>query len=128
MNEFNVYKPIYLQIVDHVCDKIIAGHLKEDARVPSIREMSAQMKVNPNTVVHGFDHLQSQNIITNKRGIGYFVASNGKQKAIVLRKEAFLQKELPQFFKTALLLEIDLEELKDIYHKHASHPSARNDI
>ncbi len=128
MHELNVYKPIYLQIADHVCDKIIAGHLQEDARVPSIREMSVQMKVNPNTVVHGFDHLQSQNIITIKRGIGYFVASNGKQKAIVLRKEAFLQKELPQFFKNAQLLGMNWEELKDIYHKHASHPSARNNL
>jgi GntR family transcriptional regulator len=79
--------------------------------------MAVQLEVNPNTVMRTFEFLQANDIITNKRGMGYFVSEEGKQKATSLRKEEFLQNELPQLFKTAMLLNISFEELQNLYNE-----------
>jgi GntR family transcriptional regulator len=113
--EFNTNQAIYIQIAEIVCEKILHGQFKEGERIPSIREMAIQLKVNPNTVMHTFEFLQSKDIIVNKRGIGYFVTASGKEKATILRKDEFLQNELPQLFKTALLLNIPFEEIQELF-------------
>ena len=69
---FKESKAIYLQIADRICDEILLGQLGEEERIPSVREYAAIVEVNANTVMRSFDYLQSQNIIYNKRGIGYF--------------------------------------------------------
>jgi DNA-binding transcriptional regulator YhcF (GntR family) len=74
-----------------------------------------QLEVNPNTVMRTYDFLQGMDIITNKRGVGYFVAADGIAKATDYRKDEFLQKELPFLFKTAALLNISFDELKQQY-------------
>src|ERR1700749_5349106 len=113
--EFTDNKAIYLQIAEMICEKILEGHFKEDERIPSVREMAVQLEVNPNTVMRTFEFLQSKEIITNKRGIGYFVADNGYKTAMDFRKDEFIKKELPQLFKTAALLKMDFEELLRLY-------------
>ncbi|MBN9295483.1 MAG: GntR family transcriptional regulator [Filimonas sp.] len=113
--EFNENRAIYLQIAELICEKILSGHFKEDERIPSVREMAVQLEVNPNTVMRTFEFLQSKDIITNKRGIGYFVSAGGLQTAMNFRKEEFIQKELPQLFKTIHLLNMDFDELKQMY-------------
>ena len=70
---FKESKAIYLQIADRICDEILLGQLGEEERIPSVREYAAIVEVNANTVMRSFDYLQSQNIIYNKRGIGYFI-------------------------------------------------------
>ncbi len=75
---FKESKAIYLQIADRICDEILLGQLGEEERIPSVREYAAIVEVNANTVMRSFDYLQSQNIIYNKRGIGYFVATGAR--------------------------------------------------
>ena len=116
--EFNNQQAIYLQIAEMICEKILLAHFKEDERIPSVREMAVQLEVNPNTVMRTFEFLQSKDIINNKRGVGYFVSTGGREKAISLRREEFLQHELPQLFKTASLFNISFEELKALYLQH----------
>ncbi|MEO7531968.1 MAG: GntR family transcriptional regulator [Sediminibacterium sp.] len=113
--KFNTSQAIYIQIAEMVCEKVLLGQFKEEKRIPSAREMAMRLGVNPNTVMHTFEFLQSKDIITNKRGIGYFVTANGKEKASLLRKDEFLQNELPQLFKTALLLNIPFEEIQELF-------------
>ncbi len=113
--EFNNNKAIYLQIADMLCEKILLNTLKQEERIPSVRELAVQLEVNPNTVMRTYDFLQGMDIITNKRGVGYFVATDGFAKAADYRKTEFLQKELPQVFKTAALLNISFDELKQQY-------------
>ena len=72
---FKESKAIYLQIADRICDEILLGQFAEEERIPSVREYATIVEVNANTVMRSFDYLQSQNIIYNKRGIGYFVAT-----------------------------------------------------
>lgn len=113
--EFNNNKAIYLQIADMLCEKILLKVFKQDERIPSVRELAVQLEVNPNTVMRTYDFLQGLEIISNKRGVGYFVSSDGIAQATNYRKSEFLQKELPQLFKTAALLNIGFDELKQQY-------------
>jgi GntR family transcriptional regulator len=113
--EFTNQQPIYLQIAEMICEQILLKKFREDERVPSVREMAVQLEVNPNTVMRTFEFLQGKEIITNKRGIGYFVAADGISKATALRKNEFLEAELPRLFKTAQLLNISFEELQEQY-------------
>ena len=71
---FNTEKPIYLQIVDVISDRILSGELKGGDRIPSVREYGADIGVNPNTMMRSYEKLTADGIIYNKRGIGYFVA------------------------------------------------------
>ena len=113
--EFNNTQAIYLQIADMICEKILLQQFRQEERIPSVREMAVQLEVNPNTVMRTYDFLQGQEIIINKRGVGYYVSIDGIQKATEFRRSEFLQKEMPHFFKTASLLNISVEELKDQY-------------
>ncbi|MEO8173616.1 MAG: GntR family transcriptional regulator [Sediminibacterium sp.] len=113
--EFTNQQPIYLQIAEMICEQILLKKFREDERIPSVREMAVQLEVNPNTVMRTYEFLQGKEIISNKRGIGYFVAVDGISKATHLRKTEFLQAELPKLFKTAQLLDISFEELQKHY-------------
>ena len=97
--KFKESKSIYLQIADRICDEILQGQYKEEERIPSVREYAAMVEVNANTVVRSFDYLQGQDIIYNKRGLGYFVSQGGRERILELRKEVFLRDELPEFFR-----------------------------
>ncbi|MFL9481239.1 GntR family transcriptional regulator [Chitinophagaceae bacterium LWZ2-11] len=116
--EFNSNRAIYLQIAEIICDKMLTGQFKEEERIPSVREMAVSLEVNPNTVMRTFEFLQSKDIIYNKRGIGYFVSTAGIKKAMDFRKDEFVNQELPNFFKTISLLNIDFEALETMYNTY----------
>lgn len=99
--KFKESKSIYLQIADRICDEILQGQYTEEERIPSVREYAATVEVNANTVVRTYDYLQGQEIIHNKRGIGYFVSAGAKDRIIALRKNTFLHEDLPEFFQTS---------------------------
>ena len=80
------------------------------------------MEVNPNTAIRAYTFLQDQGIIYNKRGIGYFVAEDGYDRALEIRKGEFVQKDLPDVFKTMTLLNLKLDDLVQLYKKHFSLP------
>lgn len=113
--EFHDQEPIYLQIAEMICDRILMKTFREDERIPSVREMAIQLEVNPNTVMRTYEYLQGKEIISNKRGVGYFVSVDGIAKATDLRKTEFIEIELPRIFKTAQLLNISIEELQKQY-------------
>ena len=116
--KFKESKPIYLQIADRICDEILQGQYKEEERIPSVREYAATVEVNANTVVRSFDYLQNQEIIYNKRGLGYFVSAGGRGRILELRKEVFLRDELPEFFRQLKTLDIPLEEVGKMYRDY----------
>ena len=113
--KFKESKPIYLQIADRICDEILQGKYKEEERIPSVREYAATVEVNANTVVRSFDYLQGQDIIYNKRGLGYFVIQGGRERILELRKEVFLRDELPEFFRQLKTLDIPMKEIEKMY-------------
>ncbi|HMA61417.1 MAG TPA: GntR family transcriptional regulator [bacterium] len=118
--KFRNDKPIYVQIEEYIRENILNEKLKSDERVPSIRELAVDMEVNPNTVMRAYSELQDQNIIYNKRGIGYFIDPKAKSKVLQQEKDKFLGKQLPQVFKKMELLDINLQELETLYQKHVN--------
>src|SRR6185295_6430543 len=116
--DFRESQPIYLQIANHVCEKILLREFKPGSRIPSVRELAVQLEVNPNTVMRTVDHLQQLDIIYNQRGIGYFVSANAQKTALAYRKAEFAAKDLPSLFRNLYLLEIEMEELNKMYQKY----------
>lgn len=116
--EFKESQAIYLQIADYICEQILLDKWKAEDRLPSVRELAVQTEVNPNTVMRTCEYLQQYEIIYNKRGIGYFVASDAMKRIKLLKKERFMENELPQFFRNIYLLDIELDELKTHYEKY----------
>ena len=57
--EFDQHKPIYLQIADAICERILTGQWPEGDRIPSVRECGVSLEVNPNTVARSYDELSS---------------------------------------------------------------------
>jgi GntR family transcriptional regulator len=110
--EFNNTQAIYLQIADYVCDKIQLKEWQEDEKIPSVRELAVMLEVNPNTVMRTFEHLQQQEIVYTKRGMGLFVAKGSPKKIAASRKQQFLNDELPLLFKKMNMLNIEPGELQ----------------
>jgi len=104
-----------MQIADHVSEQILAGQLQAGDKVPSIREMATTIAVNPNTVMRTYAYLQEQDIIFNKRGIGYFVAEQALHKTRLMKKETFINQYLPEFFKNMNLLDIKFSDLQKLH-------------
>ena len=111
MNFSNSDKAIYLQIADRLCDDIIAGKYKDDDRVPSVREYAVFLEVNTNTVVKAYDFLAREEVIYNKRGLGYFVTKGAKEHIIKFRREEFMRQTLPEVFRQMRLLGIGIDEV-----------------
>ena len=112
---FTKSQTIYMQIADHVSEQILAGQLQAGDKVPSIREMATTIAVNPNTVMRTYAYLQEQDIIFNKRGIGYFVAEQALHKTRLMKKETFINQYLPEFFKNMNLLDIKFSDLQKLH-------------
>jgi GntR family transcriptional regulator len=116
--EFGENNAIYLQIADHLCEQILKQIWKPEDRIPSVRDMAIQIEVNPNTVMRTYNYLQEKGIIFNKRGIGYFVADDGYEKTKALKKDDFINTELPQLFKTMELLQLTVDDIYIHYKKY----------
>lgn len=110
--EFDNNQSIYIQIADTLSDRIINGEFKPGDKIPSVRELAADVGVNPNTIMRTYTELQSKEVIDNKRGIGYFVTPEALDRILLDRKKIFFDKILPQFVKEASQLGISSEELK----------------
>ena len=108
---------IYLQIADYICERILLKQWKSGERIPAVRELAVQLEVNPNTVMRTFEFLQGQNIIHNQRGVGYFVSPDAIKLATQYRRSEFIEKELPNIFRSIYLLDMDIDELKPRYEK-----------
>jgi len=113
--DFDNGKPIYLQIVELFYENILLRQWQEAERIPSVREIAVMVEVNPNTAIRAFAHLQEQDVIHNKRGIGYFVSENGYDKVLDIKRKELKQETLPNVFKKMKLLDVTFEEVKTSY-------------
>ena len=112
---FNDNQSIYIQITEFVKEQILLNRWQKEEKIPSVRDLAAELQVNPNTVMRAYDFLQQQGVIYNQRGIGNHVSSDAGEKILAARKEKFLQSDLPVIFKNMLLLEISFDELERLY-------------
>ncbi len=113
---FKESKSIYLQIAERLCDEILQGKYSEEERMPSVREYAALMEVTVNTALRSFDYLQSQDIIYNKRGLGYFVTQGARNNILESRRKAFLNEEVYEFIHQLHTLNIPIGRIVEIYN------------
>lgn len=115
--EFKENPAIYIQIAQYVCEQILLKKWKLGDKIISIRDLAMQIEVNPNTVQRAYDLLQQQNIIVNKRGVGYFIEDDALGRILDFRRGQFLENELPVFLRNIFLLKIDFKEIKSMYEQ-----------
>ncbi|WP_297063346.1 GntR family transcriptional regulator [uncultured Duncaniella sp.] len=111
-------KAIYLQIADKICDDILLGTTLPGSRIPSVRECAATLEVNANTIMRSYEYLERQGVIFNRRGIGFFISDDAPAVISALRKETFIEGEMPSFFHQLNLLGVSPDELKSMFEQY----------
>nr|WP_293838421.1 GntR family transcriptional regulator [uncultured Arsenicibacter sp.] len=131
--EFRDKQAIYLQIAEYISEQILLNRWPAGDRLPSVRDLAAELAVNPNTIMRTIDFLNQKEIITNKRGIGNFITDDAENRIKAFRREQFMEAELPQLFRNMYLLGIDLNEIGNRYtafiesnFNHTSHEKNEN--
>lgn len=117
---FKENKPIYLQVADVIADDIVSGKYPENGRISSVRDFAVALEVNANTVVHSYDYLQSNEIVYNRRGLGYFVTVGARNRILEIRRKAFLDEDIRIFFRSIATLGISLNDIETLYNKYQS--------
>ena len=115
---FKENKAIYLQIADRIGDQILSGVLTPDGKVPSVRELAAEIEVNANTVARTYEHLQQSGVIYTKRGLGYFVCPDATETIVSLRRAQLMQGELDYFLGQLKAVGITPAELQQLYRDY----------
>jgi DNA-binding transcriptional regulator YhcF (GntR family) len=116
--EFREKQAIYLQIVEYVCEQILLENWRPGNKILSIRDLAVYMEVTPNTIQRTYDFLQQKQIISNRRGVGYFLEEDGMQRVLAYRRELFLENELPLMFRNMHLLKIKAEEVNRRFEEY----------
>ncbi len=104
-------------MADRLMDEILSGNYQDDDRIPSVREYSVLLEVNTNTAVKAYEQLAREEIIYNKRGLGYFVTPGAKKQILKARKKEFMKERLPELFRQMQLLDITMEDVAESYKK-----------
>lgn len=117
MIEFSDTKPIYRQIVDHAYNLILDGRWEPGQRVPSVRELAADLGVNTRTVLKAMEDLQDAGVIFSRRGMGYSLAEDAPGKVREQLRNEFFATTLPRLHSEMTMLSISAEELIEAIKK-----------
>jgi GntR family transcriptional regulator len=109
--EWNDNQPIYRQLRDRVVAMILDGVLKEGDPLPSVRTVAAEYRVNPLTVLKGYQELVDEGLVESKRGRGMFINEGARTLLQHGEREKFLGEEWPRVFATIQRLGLKPEEL-----------------
>ena len=110
-NDFNDSRPIYRQLRDRVVAMILDGDLNEGDPLPSVRNVSAEHRVNPLTVLKGYQQLVDEGLVEARRGLGMFVKDGAAKLLLQGERERFLDEEWPRVRETIERLGLSPEEL-----------------
>lgn len=113
--EFRENEPIYVQINQHINMKIAKGELAPGEKLPSVREIAQELRVNPNTVQRCMQQLEAQKIVTSKRGIGSFVTEDAER--IQSLRDELIRDAVQRFFEQMRRLGIRDDELQKTIRK-----------
>ena len=109
--DWNDSQPIYRQLRDRVVAMILDGVLKEGDALPSVRTVAADYRVNPLTVMKGYQRLVDERLVEARRGLGMFINEGARAHLLQVERQRFLAEEWPQVHATIRRLGLTLEEL-----------------
>jgi GntR family transcriptional regulator len=118
--EWNDGQPIYRQLRDRVVAMILDGVLKEGDPLPSVRNVAAEYRVNPLTVLKGYQQLMDEELIEKKRGLGLFVRAGARNLLLKGERRKFLDEEWPRVHATIHRLGLKADELLEGGEAHRS--------
>jgi len=110
--EWNDRQPIYRQLRDRGVHMILDGVLKEGDPLPSVRNVAAEHRVNPLTVLKAYQQLVDEGLVEMKRGLGMFVKAGARELLLKGEREKFLAKEWPRVATTIQRLGLTQKELE----------------
>ena len=100
-------RPIYEQIVERFQDLILKGVLEPDSQLPSVRNLSMELSINPNTIQKAYAELERRGFIYSVKGRGSFIAANSN---LIERKKEELLEEIVKLVKKGKELGIKREQ------------------
>ncbi|MBQ1990097.1 MAG: GntR family transcriptional regulator [Rikenellaceae bacterium] len=116
--QFDNTQPIWAQIYELLLTHIADGEWREEERVASVRELGATLAVNPNTVMRAYERATDDQLIYNRRGIGYFVSVGARERAATLLRQRFEREQLPSIFRSMQRVGITAEEFVSLYKNY----------
>jgi GntR family transcriptional regulator len=111
--EWNDNQPIYRQLRDRVVAMILDGVLKEGDPLPSVRNVATEYRVNPLTVLKGYQELVDEDLVEKRRGLGMFVKAGARRVLLQGERQKFVAEEWPRIYATIQRLGLTPEELLD---------------
>lgn len=115
---FSPSYPIYRQVADFICEKVLTAVWRDGDRLPPVKDLAVLTSVNPNTVIKAVTWLQDNEVLTTRRGVGYFLTEGAASRTLALKRREFIEEDLPVVFNSMNLLDLDLEEFAELYQKH----------
>ena len=109
--KWNEDQPIYRQLRDRVVAMILEGVLGDGDALPSVRNVAAEYRLNPLTVLKGYQELVDEGLVEKKRGRGMFVNDGARLQLLKDERQRFLEKEWPQVVATIKRLDLDPDKL-----------------
>ncbi|MEA2238756.1 MAG: hypothetical protein QOC81_3480 [Thermoanaerobaculia bacterium] len=109
--EWNDSQPIYRQLRDRVVELILDGVLNEGDPLPSVRNVAAEYRVNPITVMKGYQQLVDEQLVETKRGRGMFINTGARELLLQGERQKFLAEQWPRISATIQRLGLTPEEL-----------------
>ena len=111
MSQFNDTQPIFLQISERIAEMILSKTTAEGEPLPSVRQISADLQVNPLTVTRAYQSLVDIGVVESRRGMGMFVAEGGHQRLLAHERQKFLTEEWPRVMARLAALDLDPTQL-----------------
>ena len=109
--EWNDSQPIYRQLRGRVVDMILDGLLKEGDPLPSVRNVAAENRVNPLTVLKGYQQLVDEGLVETRRGRGMFINNGARDTLLQAERQKFLAEEWPRLHATIQRLGLSATDL-----------------
>jgi GntR family transcriptional regulator len=124
-HEWNDNQPIYRQLRDRVVAMILDGVLKEGDPLPSVRNVAAEYRVNPLTVLKAYQQLVDEQLVEKRRGLGMFVKLDSRKLLLRGEREKFLTEEWPRICTTMERLGLSAKELLETANRRSSSKLAK---
>ena len=109
--EWNDTQPIYLQLRDRVVAMMLDGVLNEGDSLPSVRNVAAEYRINPITVLKAYQELVDEQLVETKRGRGMFIRPGARNLLLKGERQKFLEEEWPRISATIRRLGLEPKEL-----------------
>ncbi|KKB07931.1 GntR family transcriptional regulator [Devosia chinhatensis] len=111
MDDFHASQPIFVQIRQRLIEMILRRQVEPGQALPSVRQIAADLSVNPLTVTKAFEALVDIGVVEKRRGLGMFVADGARENLLVHERAKFLHEDWPRIAAQIRALELDLPSL-----------------